>query len=334
MAHIYNLCLAGFGNVGRALVRLLADKRSELAGRYGIEWRITGVASRRLGWQVAPEGFEPEQLLTAAPAGQPAANVHDWLRAANADVLFEMTALNAASGQPAIDHLRAALAHGAHAISANKGPVVHAYRELRDVAAECGRRFLFESCVMDGVPIFSLFRETLPMVEVRGFRGILNSTTNVILGELEAGASWDEAVHKAQQLGVAEADPSYDVDGWDAALKVSALITVLMDNSFPPDKVKRCGIRHLDSESVRRARAQDAPYKLVCRARRQGDAVEASVAPEQVPLSDPLAHVSGTSSIVYFETDVFPGLAITEDNPGLEATAYGLLADFISAVRK
>ncbi len=334
MEHIYNLCIAGLGNVGRALVRLLADKRSELAARHGIQWRITGVASRRLGWQVASEGFDPEQLLAGAPAGQPAANVRDWLRAANADVLFEMTALNPASGQPAIDHLRAALAHGAHAISANKGPVVHAYGELRDLAAECGRRFLFESCVMDGVPIFSLFRETLPTVRVRGFRGILNSTTNVILTELEAGAGWDEAVRKAQQLGVAEADPSYDVDGWDAALKVSALITVLMDYPFPPAQVKRCGIRHLSGEDVRRARVQNAPYKLVCRARRQGGAVEASVAPEQVPLSDPRAHVSGTSSIVYFDTDVFPGLAITEENPGLEATAYGLLADFITALRK
>jgi homoserine dehydrogenase len=330
---IHNLCLAGFGNVGRSLVRLLAAKRNELAENYGIEWRITGIASRTLGWQVAPDGFDVQRLLASSPAGERVGDLREWLRAAHADVLFEATSLNVENGQPAVEHIRAALESGAHAISANKGPVVHAYRELTELAHRCGRRFLFESSVMDGIPIFSMFRDNLPAIELRGFRGVLNSTTNVILGELESGSSFDEAVRRAQQIGVAETDPSYDVDGWDAAVKVSALVTVLMKHPLPPTDVRRTGIRDLDAETVRRARAQGSPYKLVCRARRNGGSIEARVAPERVPLSDPLALVCGTSSIICFETDIFPGLVITEDNPGLDATAYGMLTDFITAVR-
>ncbi len=340
--HTYNLCLLGFGNVNRTLLGLLRKKEAELRQR-GIGWRVTGVASRRMGWLADAGGVEVGALLGAPVAsgiqnqrpraGAPAPHgVRDWLQAARADVLFEATSLSVADGQPAIDHIRAALECGAHAITANKGPVVHAYRELSALAATKGKKFFFESTVMDGVPIFSLFRDNLPAVEVRGFRGILNSTTNVILGGMEQGLSFEESLKKAQQMGVAETEPSHDVEGWDAAVKVAALVTVLMGVSIRLEEVEREGIGKLSGDGVRAARAAGEPYKLVCRARREGTRVRASVRPEQVPLSDPMASVAGTSSIIYFETDIFPGLAITESNPGLEATAYGMLADFVKAV--
>lgn len=253
---------------------------------------------------------------------------------AGADVLFEATSLNAKTGQPAIDHIRAALEHGAHAITANKGPVVHAYDELRHLAAQEKRAFLFESTVMDGVPIFSTFRENLPFIQVRGFRGVLNSTTQVILTGMEQGLSFDESLKKAQEIGVAETDPSDDIDGWDAAVKTAALARVIMGLSIDINNIDRQGIRSLTGEGVRAARASGHPYKLVCRVSRADDRICASVRPQQVPLSDPLAHVAGTSSIVYFETDMFPGLAITEIDGGLDATAYGMLADFVKAVSK
>lgn len=194
------------------------------------------------------------------------------------------------------------------------------------------RKFLFEATVMDGAPIFSMFRDSLPGVEVRGFHGILNSTTNVILSGMEAGMSFEQSLRRAQDLGVAETDPSHDIDGWDAAVKVAALATVVMNASLRPDQVQREGIRDLEAEMVREARAAGKAYRLVCRAHRNGEQVEASVRPEQLSASDPLAQVSGTSSVVYFETDIFPGLVITEINPGLETTAYGMLADFVRAV--
>jgi homoserine dehydrogenase len=262
----------------------------------------------------------------------PQHDVRSWLAAAKADVLFEATSLNVENGQPAIHHIRAALEHGAHAITANKGPTVHAYRELRHLAAKQGRRFLFESTVMDGVPVFSLF-DQLPAVQLQGFHGILNSTTNVILSEMEQGLSFEESLAKAQAIGVAETDATHDIDGWDAAVKTAALITVLMDIPVRLDQIQREGIRELTPNAARNARRDGWPFKLVCRARRTGNGVEASVKPEKVLSTQPMARISGTSSYIYFETDIFPGLAITEENPGLYATAYGLLADFVRAVR-
>jgi homoserine dehydrogenase len=317
------------------LVRLLRRKDQELRAR-GIAWRVTGVATRRLGWIADPQGLDfdgllagPRQSRAEAPAPH---DVREWLHAAQAHVLFEATSLSPQDGQPAIDYIRGALEFGAHAITANKGPVVHAYEELRALAAQRGRRFLFESTVMDGAPIFSMFRDSLPAVELRAFRGILNSTTNVILSGMEEGLSFEDALKKAQQIGIAETDAGHDIDGWDAAVKVAALVTVLMGVPIKLEAIAREGIGKLTGDAVRAARAQGTPYKLVCRARRTERGIEASVRPEQVPLTDPLAWVAGTSSIVYFETDIFPGLAITENNPGLEATAYGMLADFVRAV--
>jgi homoserine dehydrogenase len=292
-----------------------------------------------LGWIADPDGLDPsvlralisDQIPGVSRARAPGLHsVREWLSAARADVLFEATSLNVETGQPAVDHIRAALEHGAHAITANKGPIVHAYRELHDLAVARGKRFLFESTVMDGVPIFSFFPQ-LPLIHLQGFHGILNSTTNVILSEMEKGLSFDEALKKAQALGIAETDATHDIDGWDAAVKTAALITVLMDAPIRLEEIERKGIRRLSGEVVRAAREDGRPYKLVCRVKRDGSTVKASVRPEQVPLREPMAGIAGTSSYIYFETDIFPGLAITEENPGLYATAYGMLADFVRA---
>jgi homoserine dehydrogenase len=275
-----------------------------------------------------------ERALLPAPPGRSdrkPGSVRNWLKAARADVLFEATSLNVENGQPAVDHIRAALHHGAYAITANKGPIVHAYRELRDLAAARGKRFLFESTVMDGVPIFSFF-DQLPAIHLQGFHGILNSTTNVILSEMENGLSFDESLRKAQSLGIAETDATHDIDGWDAAVKTAALIAVLMDVPIRLQEIEREGIRSLNPEAARAAREEARPYKLICRAKKTESGVTASVRPEQVPLTDPMAQIAGTSSYIYFETDIFPGLALTEENPGLYATAYGMLGDFVRAV--
>jgi len=331
----YNLGLVGFGNVGRAFLALLQRKEPGLRDRYGIAWRLTGVATRRLGWLVAPGGFSPEKILAGDfSQAHKAADVQHWLQLSQLDALFEVSSLDAATGQPATGYLRAALEAGAHAITANKGPVVHAWRELTDLAAAKGRRFLHESAMMDGVPIFSLFRETLPALELRGFRGVLNSTTTVVLDCMEAGKTFDEAVGEAQRLGVAETDPSADVDGIDAAVKIVGLTTVLMNGCLKLADVRREGIRSVTAEQLRDARASGETWRLVGRARRQADGtITASVAPERLKGADPLSTVRGTSLLICFETDIFPELIIGERDPGPQATAYGLLADFMSAVR-
>ncbi|MGB7022872.1 MAG: hypothetical protein WBD73_03665 [Candidatus Acidiferrales bacterium] len=333
----YNLALIGFGNVGREFVRLLMAKEGELGKKYGVEWSLTGVASRRIGWIADANGLDPSVVLAQrwpeARSGKIPKDVREWIAASRADVVFEASSLNRQTGQPAIDHLKAALESGAHAVSANKGPVVHAYRELCDLAAKNGRKFFFESTVMDGTPIFSMVPHCLPAVDLRGFRGILNSTTNVVLTEMEKGLDLEQAVKKAQEIGVAETDPSDDLDGWDAAVKVAALTIVLMGASIKLEQIERVGIRKVTPEQVRGARAAGMRYKLICRAERTVDGrVRASVKPEQLPLSDPFALLAGTTSALRLDMDVF-GLSIIEHKPGVIATAYGLLADFIRATK-
>jgi homoserine dehydrogenase len=316
-------------------VALLQRKRQELAARYGIEWRITGVASRRLGWLVAPAGFSAEKLLAADfSEAHDVPDLDEWLRGAQVDVLFEASSLNADTGEPAITHIRAALELGAHAISANKGPVLHAYRELTQLAESRGRRFFFESAMMDGAPVFSLFRSALPAIEILGFRGVINSTTTVILESMQAGKNFDAAIAEAQRLGVAESDPSADIDGIDAAVKVVEVANVLMGGSLKLADVARQGIRGITPSQLREAQENSEAWRLVSRARRQADgSIAASVASERLKLDDPLAQVRGTSLLIAFETDIFKELVISERDPGPEATAYGMLSDFVNAVR-
>jgi homoserine dehydrogenase len=338
----YNLAFLGFGNVGRALVQLLESKRAELRERYRVTFAITGVASRRLGWQAHPAGLDaagltqsatPERPLSEGPAGL--AELRDWLAASQANVLFENTSMNPHTGQPAIDYARTALAAGVHVVTANKGPVVHAYHELCDLAAQNHVRFLHEAAVMGGAPIFSLFREALPAAHLQRFRGILNSTTNLILSEMENGSSFEAAVGKAQDLGIAETDPSFDVDGWDATVKVSALATVLMDFPLKPNDIAREGIRGLTAEQVQSAKMMGSRYKLVCQAEKLLDGtVVGSVRPELVPIADdPLAGCDGATSIILFQMDVIHGLTLSEIHPDAVTTAYGTLADFITIAR-
>ena len=338
----FRLALLGFGNVGQAFARLLKRKRNTLLKDYGVGFDITGIATARHGLAIQPGGLDIEQALQAVSSGgnlneissQPSpSDLFEFIRSCGADVLFENTPVNYADGQPAVSYLKAALETGMHAITANKGPVVHAYRQLTDLAAQVGRRFYFESAVMDGAPIFSLFRYSLPAVDLRSFTGILNSTTNLILTRMEAGESSAAAVAYAQSIGIAETDPSGDIDGWDAAVKVAAMVTVLMGLPLKPSQVERTGIRSLSSDDIHQAHAHGKRWKLVCSAHRQGSQVTARVAPQLVGPDSPLYGVSGTSSIVSFESDVLPQLSIVEGNPGPETTAYGLLADFINLTR-
>ena len=315
---------------------MLVAKESELRRRYDVRWRLTGVATRRAGWVADPDGLSPLSILNGhwpPPPPQACRDVREWLEKARADVLFEASSLEAQTGQPAIEHLKAALELGAHAISANKGPIVHAFRELTALANEKKKKFLYEATVMDGVPIFSMFPLGLPATVLRGFSGVLNSTTNVVLTEIEKGLSFDEAVKRAQAMGVAETDPAADLDGWDAAVKVAALAIVLMGVPVKVEEVLRTGIRDLSEEKIRSVHAAGMRYKLVCRAERRGDTVVCIVQPELLLASDPLANLEGTSSAIRFDLDVF-SLSLVEHNPGIEATAYGLLADFLRAVQQ
>ncbi len=330
----YRICFLGFGNVGRALARLFVSKSTELRDKYDIEWEVVGVATRRMGWRASEKPIDVARLLDGSDETDSVQGIDEWLARAKPDVVFETTSLNPETGQPAIEYLRKSLQAGAHTITANKAPLVYAYDELNELAIAQGRRFMFEATVLDSAPVFSVFRETLPAVRVRGFSGAFNSTTNVIIETMEAGRSFDEGVKTAQELGVAETDPSHDVDGWDSIMKVCAMARVILRVPLLPANVRREGIRALDPATLQAARAEGRPYKLVSRVVVNADgSVTASVRPEQVAASDPLGGVRGTSLAIHFELDVMPGLTIMSHRPNLQSTAYGLLADFVNADR-
>jgi homoserine dehydrogenase len=343
----YKLAFIGFGNVARNLARLLERKRARLEKDYGLTFSVTGIATGRHGFAVDANGLDLGKALTLVEAGESISPLSSFkvedslsvIQHSQADVIFENSPVNVETGQPALDHIRTALHLGMHAITANKGPVVHGYRELTDLAAVKGKTFRFESTVLGGSPVFSVFREAFPAAELRGFKGIANATTNVILSRMERGESFDEAVKFCQSIGLAETDPTNDVDGWDAAIKVAALVTVLMDTPFTPQMVHPTGIRDITPAMIEQAKAEGKRWKLVASAKRDGGQITASVAPELVAPSSPLYGMMDSSTGLTFETDVLPFYSITvSESPDLrggpEETAYGLFADFVNIARR
>ena len=335
------LLLIGFGNVGQAVAELLLAKDAEIRAVHGLALRVVGIGTGSHGAALDPEGLDLGRAVELIRSGAdlhqlsrrpPPSDIQQLLQAVQAEAVLESIPVNYESGQPAIGYLTRALERGMHAITANKGPVVHAFATLNTLAARHGRRFRFEAAVMDGAPLFSLWRECLPAARLESFRGILNSTTNLILSLMEQGKSFDAAVAEAQRLGIAESDPSGDTEGWDAAIKVAILVTVLMGVPTGLGQVQRRGIDGLTEVDIRQASQAGRRWKLVCSAKRIGERVEARVGPEQLDPGDPLFDLMGTSSAVTFVSDVLGELTVSERAPGPRTTAYGMLADLLNCV--
>ncbi|MCZ6530498.1 MAG: homoserine dehydrogenase [Chloroflexi bacterium] len=336
------LVLLGFGNVGSALARLILAKHSEVRQRYGLDLRVVAIATGRHGAAYDEAGLDLARALeirgsTASLSelaqSQASSDITGLLEEIEAEAILESIPVNYQSGQPAIGYLETALRRGMHAITANKGPVVHGYQALSELAGAKGRQFLFEATVMDGTPLFSTWRECMPGAQLTSFRGVLNSTTNFLLSEMESGKSFDTALEEAQALGVAETDPSGDIDGWDAAIKVALVVTVLMDSPLGIQDVERGGIGELEANQIRAATQDGLRWRLVCSGWRENDKVRGRVRPERVGPEDPLYHVRGTSSLITFASDVLGDLTIMGADPGPNTTAYGMFADLLNAVR-
>lgn len=337
-----NIAFLGFGNVGRALARLLLRKTAVLEQDYGVTYSITGIATYSRGLAVNPAGLDLNAALSLVDSGAKLDTLHTgasvadtaaFITACPADVVMEATWLNPHTGQPATDYVRAALEAGRHVVTANKGPVAFAYRDLMQLARERQRGFFFESTVMDGAPVLGMGREALLASTVHRIRGILNSTTNYVLTCLENGIPFEEAVAQAQRIGVAEADPSTDLEGWDAAVKIVVLANVLMGADLRPADVARTGITDISNSDAQAALASGERIKLVCEAVRQDDMVCAIVRPMRLPFSDPLSQVSQTSSAVTFELDTLHHLTLIEGDTDPTTTAYGMLVDMLNILR-
>jgi len=336
------IALVGFGNVARRFVRLL----DEVAERLEFNWTLVGISTRHHGSVVDPDGIDATRALSAVEAAQSLDRLDpdprersgiDMIRQLTerlADdcsdgrlVIIETTVLDIDRGEPATAHVRASLEGLAHVITANKGPVAFAYNELEELADSVDRVFFFEGVVMDGVPVFNLVRETMPAVIVEGFRGVINTTCNYALAELERGLRFDAAISEMQARGIAEADPSLDIDGWDAAAKTAALVNVLMGGAITPHQVARTGIRDVSPREVADALTRGRRIRLVASGSRRGGRIDARVEPELLDLGDPLASLGGLENALYLHTDLLGDVGIVQRTSSLTQTAYALLSD-------
>jgi homoserine dehydrogenase len=336
------LALVGFGSVGRRFAELLPGRYARVLRQARVTARVTGIATGRHGAAIDPRGLDLRRALRLVRAGESLAvlsrgstvvDTVDFVRRVPADVLVEISPLDPHRGEPATSHARLALRRGMHVVTANKGPVAFARRSLTALARKQHRLFLHEGAVMDGAPIFNLVERCLPGVEVRGFRGVLNSTTTRILSRMEAGVSAEQALREAQAAGVVEANPAHDLEGWDAAVKGCAIANAVMGSAVTPAQVDREGITKVTLEDVRAARQAGRRLRLVVRGRREGRKVTVRVAPEPIPNGDLLAS-EGADGIVVFDTDLMGEIGVWEGPLGVDQTAYALLADIVSVVER
>jgi homoserine dehydrogenase len=328
------LVLLGFGTVARRFCEIAAERETELAELHGLRLLVSGASTAHHGVMTNPVGLRAAELLEMFERGRgefpdpfiPAAAL---IAEAEATVAVESTPLEL-GGRVAIEHVEAAFAAGLDVITVNKGPLAWDYRRLQQLAVDNGRQFRFEGVVMDGCPVFNLVEFSLRGDKVTGFRGVLNSTTNYILDAITEGASFDEALTEAQNAGFAEADPTFDIDGHDAAAKVAAMANVFFDAGITPDDVEHDTIRTITADDVQRVMSYGRRLRVVCSAAITDVGVEARVEVETVRDDDPLYWVTGTTSALILQTELAGTIEILERQPTVNQTAYAIYNDLLT----
>jgi homoserine dehydrogenase len=284
-------------------------------------------------------GLDLQQLLTLTEHGDPLtghpgsrslSDVADAIASVSADVLVELTPTNLETGQPGLGHVRQALAAGLHVITTNKGPIALAYRELVEAARARGVELRFEGTVMSGTPVLNVCERGLAGAGICAIRGVVNGTCNFILSEMEDGVGYDDALAEAQRRGYAEADPSGDVDGWDAAAKALILANCVLAADLRIGDVRRRGIREISLSDVEAAAVEGKSWRLVARIERAGDGWTARVAPETVDRQDPLGVLTGAGNLLVFDTEALGEVAIAGPGAGRRATGHAVIADLIA----
>jgi homoserine dehydrogenase len=339
----HKLALLGFGTVGQGLCEILLSKSEQLEAEYGFEWEVVAVSDMLKGSVCSPDGLDVKKLLALAEAGTSleeydGAEEKGWdalktVRESNSTIVCEMTYTDVKTGQPATDHCRAAFETGKHIVTSNKGPAALFYRELVDLAAKNNVTFMIEGTVMSGTPVINLANNTLAGNDISAVKGILNGTTNFILTNMEAGRPYEDVLDEAQKLGYAEADPTADVEGFDALAKVTILANVLMGENVKPDDIPCKGITQISLDDIEKAKSDGKRWKLIGEVKREGGKVSASVSPQMVDLAHPLAGVMGAVNAVTFTTDLMGDVTVNGAGAGKIETGYSILIDMLEIHR-
>lgn len=339
---VWRIGLIGFGNVGQGFTKILASKGGAIRSRYGVELKIVGVADPAKGSVFDPNGLDIAMLVNLVerygnirgyPGGEKGIDSLYLCRSDAVDIVVEVTPTNIETGEPGLTYIREALRNRKHVVTTNKGPIALAYPELKRLAQE-NRVFLrFEGVVLSGTPVFSLALEAMAGVDIKRVQGIVNGTTNFILTKMEEGMTYEEALREAQRLGYAEADPTLDVEGWDAAIKTVILANVLMGGSITLRDVDREGITGITLDDVMKAKAEGYRIKLVAEVTRENSSVRASVKPRRIPLTHPLANILGATNALTFETDHLGQVTIVGPGAGRIETGQAILSDILAIYR-
>lgn len=338
---MYRLAFIGFGVVGQGLAEILLEKKNVLKDCYGFEYLVVAVSDFNKGSAYSPDGLDLSTLLELAkqnkiseyPGARTGLDALNTIKETNADIVLEATYTDIETGEPAYSHFKAALESGKHLVTTNKGPTTLFFRELSDLAAKKDVRFLFEGTVLSGTPALNLCHLCLAGNDVTEIRGILNGTTNFILTNMEKGKSYEEALKEAQELGYAEAKPDADVEGWDALAKVVILAKSVMGADIGVGDVDRSGITGIKLQDIEQAKKEGKRWKLIGKVTKEGGSVRASVRPEKVELTDPLASVGGATNALTFVTDLMGEVTIVGAGAGKKETGFSLLSDLLSIHR-
>jgi len=339
----YRLAIIGFGNVGQGFTQILRDEGVELAQQVGARFQIVAVCDLLKGSVHDPKGIDPAALLDSIAAtgtlDRLAAPDRGWnalqtIERSKADIVIELSYTDLKTGEPAITHLRRALELGKHVVTTNKGPIALKYPELKALAEKNGVEIGAEGTVMSGTPSLRMAQELLAAARIRKIQGIVNGTTNYILTQMEAGATYAAALKDAQAKGYAEADPTGDVEGFDAAGKVVIMANLLMGQAMTLADVDRQGITLLTPADIAAAKAAGERWKLIGRVETIGGKLSASVKPTRLPVSHPLASVSGATNAITFSTDLLGDVTLVGPGAGRIETGYAIIGDLLAIHRK
>ncbi len=331
----HKIGILGFGNVGQGIAEILLHKKEELKNRYGFDYAVTAIADTSHGNVYNPDGIDLERVLNDAKRGEPFRDHRtEWdnlkmIKETETTVWCELTHTDLQSGGPAVDHVRTCLKAGKHVVTSNKGPAALFYPEMKSLAAQHNVKFMIEGTVVAGTPVLNLMEGPLAGCSISKIRGILNGTTNYILTEMEQGMSFDEVLKEAQRKGYAEADPTGDVEGYDARGKVSILANVVMDAELRIDDIPCKGITHITEKDIAKAKRQNSRWKLFGSVERTHDGIKASVQPELISLDHPLAGVTGATNALTFTTDLLGDVTIVGPGAGRTETGFAILTDLL-----
>lgn len=331
------LAIVGLGNVGLRLLELLRLKRDTIRARFERDLLVVGVCdsaasvhdSKGLDISKILEVKRAKQSIAHLPNAQTNTTPAEWLSRLDADIVVELTPTNLKTGEPGLSAIRTALARQLPVVTANKGPLVLAYVELATLARQNGVALLHSAAVTGGLPTLNIGTRDLAVTTIERVEGILNGTTNYILSRMAQGQAYDEALKHAQEIGMAEADPSLDVDGWDAANKLVIIANAVLRRPTTLKDVTVEGIRHITLDDIRDAQEHRQTIKLIASAERIGKDYNLTVRPTRLDKSHPLARLGAGMMGVIYETDINGTIfaAIQEDDP--YPTAAAVLRDIV-----